>query len=373
MTEEINSIERTFSVSWTHRLHFTSNSFAEEGVLGKTINDLKPLKLLVVLDGGLVNANEDLLNSIEKWMNVLDCECFNPIQVTGGEAAKNNSSVVDTVLEAINSNNLCRKSAIIVIGGGAVLDAVGFAASIAHRGIKLIRMPSTTLSQCDSGVGVKNGINLFGKKNFTGVFDPPFAVINDIELLRTLDDRHWKSGLSEAVKVSLVKDRRFFNEIESSSKDLLMRNMEVMESVVRQSAILHFSHITDGGDPFELLDARPLDFGHWAAHKLEQLTDYDLTHGEAVSIGLAIDIRCSVLLGLLEEKTSDRAINTLQSLELPTFHQEMNNPLLIDGIEEFRQHLGGELTLLMLEDIGKPVNVHNLDSRIIKQAIDDLL
>lgn len=373
MKQSGNSIDCSFSISWTHRLRFTTNAFIEGDVLADVMNELQPLKLLVVIDSGIIDSNSVIMSSIEQWSSTVGFDCGTPIQVTGGEDAKNNCIVVDSVLEEINSRNLCRKSAVLVIGGGAVLDAVGYAASIAHRGIQLIRMPSTTLSQCDSGVGVKNGVNHFNKKNFTGVFDPPFAVINDLSLLETLDDRHWFSGLSEAVKVSLVKDCEFFELIESSVRELADRNLKTMSRIVKQSAILHFRHIVDGNDAFERLDARPLDFGHWAAHKLEQLSNYELTHGEAVSVGIAIDVKCSVLLGLLPQDIANRIISLLQKLGLPTTHPEMKNPLLYQGIEEFRQHLGGKLTLLMLKGVGEPICIHTLDSEIVRQAIDELL
>lgn len=234
-------------------------------------------------------------------------------------------------------------------------------------------MPSTTLAQCDSGIGVKNAVNCFGKKNFIGVFDPPFAVVNDIRLLDSLDDQHWRSGLSEAVKVALVKDAEFFDEIESCADALVARDKNAMANVIKQSAIFHLDHITKGGDPFERLDARPLDFGHWAAHKLEQLTNHTLTHGEAVSIGLAIDLRCSVGLGLLPDAIANRAISLLQRLGLPTAHCDLLDEAIIDGIEEFRQHLGGKLTLLMLTGIADSVDVFELETSIVRQAIAELM
>jgi 3-dehydroquinate synthase len=280
---------------------------------------------------------------------------------------------VGQVLTAINDNNLCRKSCVLVIGGGALLDAVGFAASTAHRGIPIIRMPSTTLAQCDSGVGVKNAVNYFGKKNFIGVFDPPHAVVNDSRLLTSLDDRHWRSGLSEAVKVALIKDATFFKEIEQCAQQLVNRDQEAIINVIKKSAILHLEHITNGGDPFERLNARPLDFGHWSAHKLEQITGNELTHGEAVSIGLAIDVGCSVALGFLDESVAKRVIALLQNLGLPTSIKALEDRALIDGIEEFRQHLGGPLTLLMIKGIAEPVEVHELDELIVRQVLAELL
>jgi len=373
VTQSNDSIDANFSVSWTHRLRFTEHAFSSGSPLDQEIRELNPLTLLPVIDRGVVNENPLFVESLQQWLDSLQIPTSDLLVVNGGEDAKNDSQVVKMVLESINSNNLCRKSCVLVIGGGAVLDAVGYATSIAHRGIPIIRMPSTTLSQCDSGVGVKNAVNYFGKKNFLGVFDPPYAVINDFRLLESLDNRHWISGLSEAVKVALIKDEEFFNEIESCAQELVGRDSAAMANVIKKSAILHLEHITKGGDPFERLDARPLDFGHWSAHKLEQITNHTLTHGEAVSIGLAIDLTCSVRLGFLEESVATRAIALLQALGLPTAHAELVNDALLDGIEEFRQHLGGQLTLLMLKGIADPIDIHVLDTDIVRQAITELL
>src|SRR6202022_3179540 len=116
----------------------------------------------------------------------------------------------ERMLKVFHAAGLDRRSYVVVVGGGAVLDAVGFAASIAHRGIRLVRLPTTTLAQADSGVGVKNGVNLFGKKNWLGAFAVPWAVINDTAMLATLPDRDFVCGFSEAVKVFLLKDPAAF-------------------------------------------------------------------------------------------------------------------------------------------------------------------
>ncbi len=372
MTCSNNSIDATFTIRWSHKLRFTDSAFAKGDALDSLLSTLNPLKILLVVDRGLATSNQSFNNDLHKWCKRMDNICEEPIVVTGGESAKNNFDVVNTVLEAINNNNLCRKSCVIVIGGGAVLDAVGFAASTAHRGLLIIRMPSTTLSQGDSGVGVKNGVNYFGKKNFVGVFDPPYAVVNDSSLLQSLDKSQWRSGLSEAIKVALIKNESLFEEIEAHANLLLARDSDAMVSILQQSAKLHLRHITDGGDPFERLNARPLDFGHWAAHKLEQLSNYTITHGDAVAIGLSIDVLCSVRLGLLDKAVAMRIISLLETLGFPTNHSELTNPDFLTGIEEFRQHLGGQLTLLMLKGIEEPTEIHRLDYEVVRQVINEL-
>ena len=150
--------------------------------------------------------------------------------------------------------------------------------------------PTTTLSQADSGVGVKNGLNAFGQKNFIGTFTPPFAVINDFNLLATLAPRDKRSGYVEAVKVACIRDANFFDELERDAGQLAAFEPAAMKQLIRRCAELHLDHIATSGDPFEAGSARPLDFGHWAAHKLEQLSDFHICHGEAVAIGIALDV-----------------------------------------------------------------------------------
>ena len=133
--------------------------------------------------------------------------------VPGGKENKNEIHILERMLKIFNVSNLDRRSYVVVIGGGAVLDAVGFAVAIAHRGLRLVRLPTTTLSQDDSGIGVKNGVNLFHKKNWLGAFAAPWAVINDATLLATVSDRDFVSGFSEAIKVSLLKDPKLFAEL----------------------------------------------------------------------------------------------------------------------------------------------------------------
>ena len=182
------------------------------------------------------------------------------LTVPGGEAIKNGLEPLHRIQQAIQDARLCRHSYVVAIGGGAVLDVAGYAAALAHRGVRLIRVPTTVLAQDDSGVGVKNGINAYGhQKNYLGTFAPPAAVINDSSFLTSLSDRDWRGGISEAIKVALIKDARFFDFIERNAAKLTARHLPTMEKVVRRSAELHLTHIATSGDPFELGSARPLE------------------------------------------------------------------------------------------------------------------
>ncbi|NNE77562.1 MAG: 3-dehydroquinate synthase, partial [Pricia sp.] len=283
-------IEQDFKISYQYKLHFTEGLFdVRNSLFRDIIRDYKdePVKLLFVVDSGVSKAHPTLLSAIgsycEKYKNLVHTES---LVVQGGETSKNNEAYVTAILKAINDYAICRHSFVVAIGGGAVIDMVGFAAAIAHRGVKLIRIPTTVLSQNDSAVGVKNSVNYFGKKNFIGTFAPAYAIINDVNFLTTLEQRDWIAGISEALKVALIKDAVFFKYVEENAEKLRNRDMEAMQYTIYRCAEIHMDHIAQGGDPFESGSSRPLDFGHWSAHKLEQMTNYELRHGEAVAKGI---------------------------------------------------------------------------------------
>jgi 3-dehydroquinate synthase len=369
-------VDIDFAVPFTHRLRFTDDVLrADSGVLADLIDasgDQLP-RVQFWLDQHVVEAQPQLKRRIREFAKSNSGRFWMPgnIQmVPGGEDVKNDIHILERMLKCMHAADLDRRSYVIAIGGGAVLDAVGFAAAIAHRGIRLIRIPTTTLAQADSGVGVKNSVNLFQKKNWIGTFAVPWAVINDAAMLSTLPDRDFRCGFSEAVKVTLLKDAEGFQEICELADRIRNRDWTAAEPVIRRSALLHINHITAGGDPFEALEARPLDFGHWSAHKLEVLSRFDLRHGEAVGIGVAIDVLYSSMVHGFAKAEAAQAIDCLQRLGLPLYHDTLSDVQpLFDGLEEFRQHLGGRLTLTMLERVGRKIDVHEIDQSAMKSAI----
>lgn len=220
-------------------------------------------------------------------------------------------------------------------------------------------------------MGVKNSINYFGKKNFLGTFAPPVAVFNDDQFLITLTDRDYRSGISEAIKVALIKDPAFFEWLENNAAALTARDMGTMKYLIKRCAELHLNHIASR-DPFEKGSSRPLDFGHWSAHKLEQLTNFGVLHGEAVAMGIALDTVYSNLSGRLADDDTHRAIHLIKKMGFEITHPllEVNSddsPILV-GLQEFREHLGGQLTIMLLNHIGEGVEVHEIDIAILKRA-----
>src|SRR5436190_7484381 len=211
------SIERKIEMSFRHQVHFTEDLFNLRNPILRVVlsskNPHQKPKLLVVVGEALANASPFLVRNIEEYFSFhakhLNLVC-SPLIIEGGERTKNSYFHVSEIHSQIDRFHIDRHSYVIAVGGGALLDMAGLAAATAHRGMRHVRIPTTTLSQDDSGVGVKNGINAFGKKNFIGTFAPPHAVINDFGLLTSLSRRDKRAGYVEAVKVALIRDASFF-------------------------------------------------------------------------------------------------------------------------------------------------------------------
>lgn len=362
-----------YPVHFTHGLFQKHNPLLAETLLGNA-DDAGPKKLMVVLDEGVARHHPELTAQITAYLDQpgLNLVCA-PIFVTGGEEVKNSLQAVTRLQRAVHTYGIDRHAYILAVGGGAVLDAAGYAAATSHRGVRLVRIPTTVLSQNDSAVGVKNGVNAFGKKNFLGTFAPPYAVLNDLDFLATLEQRDWVGGLSEAVKVALLKDAEFFTFLEENADALKHRDAAAMAHAVHRCAELHLEHIASSGDAFEFGSSRPLDFGHWAAHKLEAVTDYRLRHGEAVAIGIALDATYAHLSGMLSEADWRRIIGVFDALGLATFASELGElDTVLRGLEEFREHLGGRLTIMLLAGIGQGVEVHEMDESTVERAAQTL-
>jgi 3-dehydroquinate synthase len=381
----MSMLSHSIQVGYELRVHFTHHVFDPSNPVLANVLDVGQRgiarKALIVLDESLAQAQPELARQMEGYFAAhaarLKLVCP-PVIIEGGERTKNSYFHVSEIHSHIDRYHIDRHSYVIGIGGGALLDMVGLAAATAHRGVRHVRLPTTTLSQADSGIGVKNGINAFGKKNFIGTFAPPFAVINDFELLDSLSPRDKRAGYVEAVKVALIRDRQCFEWLEQNAAPLAGFDPAAMQTLIYRCAQLHLNHISTSGDPFEFGSARPLDFGHWSAHKLEQLSEYKIRHGEAVAIGIALDTIYSRKLGHIDSAAADRILKLLEALGFDLFANELlhvdaqESLLVLAGLEEFREHLGGELTLTLLNGIGRGFEVHEMNLPKVIEAIYEL-
>ena len=380
-----------FSIHYSFPIIFEENIFNLKKTLIKEIlcppSQIKnlPVKVIVVIDSNVEKKHSSLISSIQNYFkkySVLDLRTA-PLIIAGGEESKKEFIHVESIYRAIEKYNICRHSYVIAIGGGSLIDMVGFAASTAHRGIKILRIPTTLLAQADAAIGVKNSINYLNKKNFIGSFATPEAVINDYQFLKTLDKNILIHGIAEAIKVALIKDKFFFEYIESHTQEIVDLNKKVIQKIIYQCAELHLSHIRSG-DPFEKGSSRPLDFGHWSGHKLEQISKHSISHGQGVALGICLDCVYANMQGYLDQKTLFRIINLFHKLGFliysPFFEHhlsisaskkelQLDQENVLHGLEEFREHLGGALTILLLKDIANTIEINQVDYEVMKKSI----
>ncbi|OGR16169.1 MAG: 3-dehydroquinate synthase [Desulfobacterales bacterium GWB2_56_26] len=374
----MRTLEQQFTIHHAFPVYFSRNVLrAEDPLLAALLlrGGRKSHKVLCFVDSGVLASYPTLGRQIERYAEVHRnfMELCGPVlPVAGGEKCKSEPHVVESILKQIQEYHLCRHSFVLAIGGGAVLDAVGYGAAVAHRGLRLIRMPTTVLGQNDAGVGVKNGVNAFGRKNFVGTFAPPFAVINDFDFLDTLPPQDLRAGMAEAVKVALILDRQFFNYLFNQRFDLAAFRRQPMEEMIVRCAALHMNHIGTGGDPFETGSARPLDFGHWSAHKLEEITCGLVSHGEAVAIGIALDSLYSYHLQMIGESELHRIFMLLADLGLPLYHPALAVLDIGCALGEFREHLGGEPAITLLTGIGRKKEVDRIDTTLMARCVEEL-
>jgi len=301
-----------------------------------------------------------------------------PVVVPGGEVIKNDIKYIDQFIRQMLEAHLDRQAFVLIVGGGAVMDCVGLATALVHRGLRQVRVPTTVLGQNDAGVGVKNGVNFLGGKNSIGTFAPPFAVLNDFDFLLSLPDRDWLCGVAEAFKVSIIRDRAFFNELLAAAEKYPARDFVAMQRLVIRCAEIHLEHIRTNGDPFEYGRARPLDFGHWSAHKLELMSEFAISHGEAVASGVLLD---SIYAAKKTWITSQELADIHEGFRRSGFRlwfEEFNRReadgtrTIFGGLRDFQEHLGGELTVTFPRGIGARHEVHEIDLALMEQALQEL-
>ncbi len=375
---QLKEIKQSFAVEYQYSVLFSDGVFEDKNTVLRDVLASAgegPHRLMLVIDSGVIETQPEIEFKIRNYCHKNADKILltgEPLIVKGGEVCKLAPLEVQQFYDKVADEAICRHSFVLAIGGGAMLDAIGYAAATAHRGVKLIRMPSTVLAQNDAGVGVKNAINHGKRKNFVGTFAPPYAVINDYRLLATLEERDKRAGIAEAVKVALIKDAEFFSYLHKSRDSLAEFQQLTMQHMIQRCAELHLFHIATNGDPFEQGSARPLDFGHWTAHKLEEMTHAAVRHGEAVAIGVMLDSLYSWRLGNISDDQIAQIYETLSGIGFDLYHYELDSLNVENALAEFREHLGGKLCITLLDDIGSAKEYHSIDGHLMQACVGDL-
>lgn len=371
-------------VRFGYAVRFTLDLFGlDNTLLWRIVDDANPgvrSDLLVMIDRGLVPHYPDLTARIERYCAAHAATlrlAHPPLVIEGGERAKNDPGALMALYAVMQAAGLCRQSYLVAVGGGALLDLAGYAAATAHRGLRLIRVPTTALAQAGGALGLKNSLNTLGRKDFIGTFAAPFAVLNDGGFLTTLAERDWRAGLAAALQVAVVADAGLFAELERRAPALRERDIECLRVIVQRAAAVHLDQLAAAGDALEQGGDRPPAFGLWAAHKLEELTQFGLRHGEALAIGMAVDTSYAQRAGVLADEDAERILGLIGALGLPRYAPELSRYLerpddpraVWGGVSQFREHIGGPLRLPLLVRIGCTTEVDAIEYPIYQQAV----
>ncbi|OUW94990.1 MAG: 3-dehydroquinate synthase [Pelagibacteraceae bacterium TMED237] len=347
--------------------NITSNIIIESNYISKYLNNLskKNTKIFCIVDLKVKYVVKNIINK----------KNFEFIFLNSNENIKNINSYYK-ICEKLLSKNIDRNSIIIVIGGGTIGDLGGFIASTILRGIDFILIPTTLLSQVDSSIGGKNGINSVYGKNLIGTFNHPKEVIIDTNVLKTLPLREIKSGYAEILKHSLIKDRKFFEWLEKNYIKLFNLDDKVLRTAIEKSILIKLWFVKK--DIYEkLIDDNSramLNFGHTFGHSLETYYKYNkrINHGEAISIGMIIEGYISNKLGFLTNKNFDKILNHFKNAKLRTTDKNINNKAVLNIILKDKKNLNGKFNIILLKNIGKSFFARNLNFNKIKNIVEKI-
>lgn len=277
-----------------------------------------------------------------------------------GEKSKNAATFVD-ILEYLAGRKITRSDLVVALGGGVVGDVAGFAASCYLRGVDFVQIPTTLLAAVDSSVGGKTAIDLDAGKNLAGAFYQPISVICDTETFKTLPEKEIACGFSEVIKYGVLFDEGFFKALSDGS----MKMQEIVEKCVT------FKRDVVEKDEFDNGERRLLNLGHTAAHGIEKVSGYSLTHGQAVAAGMVMAAKISRNLGVCKDETIKDIEAMLSKYNLPISYDITSRELCEAALSD-KKRQSGVLTLVLPERIGKcvlyDVDVHKLEE-IFENAI----
>ncbi|HEX8931574.1 MAG TPA: 3-dehydroquinate synthase [Patescibacteria group bacterium] len=354
------------------KLKFSSEKHEYSIYIGKNLLeklnellDLKKYSQIVVLTD--TNIAPHFLNSVIQSLPKNTKQLILP----AGEKNKNIEHV-QKIWKFLQASNFDRKSLVINLGGGVITDMGGFAASTYMRGIDFINLPTTLLSQVDASIGGKTGIDFANVKNLIGTFNQPKAVIIDIQTLKSLPEREYRSGFAEIIKHGIIADKNYFAKV--TNKKPLDFNSEELIDIIARSCEIKKSITTN--DETENNARKLLNFGHTIGHAIEALsldTDKPLLHGEAISIGMVAEAKIAELTQLIDGTTFEMIKTKLQEAELPVAISEYNSDQIISKMRTDKKNERGEINFTLIKNIGKGIVGQTVDDQIILKSLDYVL
>ena len=316
------------------------------------------------------NEFEEFVQSINKLTTTL-----NFIDIPGGDQTKNINQL-NEIIEKVLTYGIDRQNVIIAFGGGVIGDIAGFAASILLRGINYIQVPTTLLSQVDSSVGGKTGINSKIGKNLIGSFHQPQAVLADINILKTLPNREFRAGFAEVIKYGLINDLEFFNWLNQEYDSIFIYDKIKLQKMITKSCEIKAEIIKN--DEKEGGKRALLNLGHTFAHAIESFGNFDgrIIHGEAVSIGICLAFKLSNKLCFCSTDDTKKVINLFQKSKLPTSLNDIKKLSISTSgmIQKFKldkKNRQNELTFILNKRIGESFIKHNVNVNVLTQFLNE--
>ncbi|MFA5322401.1 MAG: 3-dehydroquinate synthase [Smithella sp.] len=292
------------------------------------------------------------------------------IEFPAGEASKNINTVLDITGKLMGAG-ADRETCLIALGGGVVGDMVGFVASIFMRGVPYIQIPTTLVSQVDSSIGGKTGIDLPYGKNLLGTFYQPQAVFANLGFLETLPEKEFNNGLAEIIKYGLIDDEKMFRLLEDSMDAVKAKDQKILLNLVESCCQIKRSIVEI--DEKEQGLRRILNFGHTLGHALETLSKFNMTHGEGVALGMIAAARISEKMGYLKNSEAGRIEALIRQAGLPvTIPKSLDGEKIIAQFRMDKKKKDGIIHFVLLKKIGMPFINGNIEHKLIAAVIEEM-
>lgn len=341
----------------TTKIYLKENAITELPSLLKSLTpNLNPSKLFIVYDKALPL-------SLPSFSSLFPLSL---LPLPGGEGSKSKETLF-FLLEEMTKASLNKDSLVIAVGGGTITDLVGFAASIYHRGLPLIFIPTTLLGMVDAAIGGKNGINFLGLKNQIGTLFHPLATINDMSFLQTLDDKSLKEGLSEVIKYGIIQDKELFTFLDENMEKILAKDPLTLRFIVERSIENKLHVVKRSEDEPAYRDI--LNFGHTFAHAIEGVSQNKISHGEAVAIGMGLAMKVSERLQWCTSMDVLKVFRLLEraklNLLLPNFDEEQ----ILTFLEKDKKGTLGKINLILSKGIGYVAKANDVSRELLKDVL----
>ena len=323
----------------------------------------------IAADRALIVTNETVAPLyLERLANTLDGKRVDWVILPDGEQFKN-TDTLNLVYDALLENRHNRRTTLIALGGGVIGDMTGFAAACYQRGVNFIQVPTTLLSQVDSSVGGKTGVNHPKGKNMIGAFYQPQCVVIDIDVLSTLSDKELSAGIAEVIKYGLIYDSDFFSWLEANMENLLERDVVALEYAIETSCAIKAKVVA--ADEKENGIRAILNLGHTFGHAIEAHQGYGKwLHGEAVGTGMVMACDLSLRLGWIEPQLYARAKSLIARAKLPI---EPPNDMTPDTFLEYmavdKKNVDNAIRLVLLKSCGEAVITAEYDKKLLSETL----